>query len=176
MKKIKKAVCGLFSTRASAQKTIDSLVANGFQSQNIHILIKQKEGEHNFIHGLPMNTRFGAAIGALVGLVLLGCVGFFLSSSLSLNDPAPSPFLSMLMGAFVGILVGGASGALAGNGIPKMTNNRYGYYLKQGGLLLTLHIDEDDDEQKAADIFKSSGAQDVSDLYDGEIWELAQTV
>lgn len=176
MVKVNKAVCGLFSNRMSAQKTIDQLNSNGYSSQNIHILAMKKEGEHNFIHGLPMNTRFGAIIGASVGFFLLGLVGFFLGIILNNSVRGSVLVFNTLIGALLGIFVGGASGALAGNGIPRVTNNRYGYYLNQGGLLLTVHIDTKDDEYKVTEIFKSTGAQDVSGLYDGEVWELAQTV
>lgn len=177
----------MFSTRVSAQKTIDALVTNGFQATDIHILARKNDGEHNFVHSLPMNTRFGAVIGALVGMVLLALIGFFIGMNstrgvqvgeyvLQNQSGLPTLLISTLTGAFIGLVLGAASGALAGNGVPKVISNRYGFYLKEGGLLLAVHIDTHDENKKATDILKASGAQDVCGMYDGEIWELAQQI
>ena len=180
----KTAACGMYSTRVQAQKSIDELIKSGFKAHDIHILVRKKEGPHNFVHNQPTNIGFGAFIGAIVGFCLLGLVGFVMGynataairiGEISLYNQSSVPTLiaSTFTGAFLGILLGGSAGALAGIGIPKVVNKRYGFYLNEGGLLLAVHVGTQDENRKAIEILKAAGAQDVAGLYDAEVWELA---
>jgi hypothetical protein len=60
-------------------------------------------------------------------------------------------------------LAGGIAGALIGMGIPEYEANRYEGRLKEGGILLSVHADDSDWKNKAKDILKRTGAQDVGD-------------
>ncbi len=164
----KNLACGMYSTRIAAQKTIDELNSAGFSKNKIHILNREKPGHHDFVHSQPTNIRYGAFLGAVVGFMLLGLVGFFLG-----YKTVPTMILSTLAGGVLGIIFGGASGALAGIGIPFSVHHRYRFYLQEGGLMLAVRFDSPEENEKATDILKRTGAQDVAGLYNAEVWELA---
>ena len=61
-----------------------------------------------------------------------------------------------------GGVVGGIIGALVGMGIPEFEAKRYEGRMKSGGILLSVHCDNNDWISKAKDILKNTGAEDVS--------------
>ena len=179
------SACGLYLKRNNVHDAIEALKAKGIKSGNISVLAKKKEGPQNFVHGQKTKIRDGAIIGAFIGFIIFGLVGFFLSyhiMSLSLSTngiPGQTQIsgrlliLDTVLGFSLGTFIGAACGALAGIGIPQAVKNRYGFYLQEGGLLLSVHVDNLAENKEAIRILKQTGAQDISELYDVEIWELA---
>ena len=70
------------------------------------------------------------------------------------------------MAAFAGIGAGGAigavGGALLGYGIPEYEAKRYEGFVKAGGILLSVHVDNSDWADKAKRLLESLGANDVA--------------
>jgi hypothetical protein len=64
------------------------------------------------------------------------------------------------MGA--GAVLGGASGALVGLGIPEYEAQRYEGRVKDGGILLSVHCDDSDWASRAKKLLELAGADDVS--------------
>lgn len=185
MKQSKISACGLYSSRNNIHDAIEFLKSKGIKSGNISVLIKKSEGPHNFVHGQKTKIRDGAIIGAFLGFVIFGIVGFVLSyymmtASVSTNGiPGQAQMstrlllLDTVLGFSLGTFIGAACGALMGIGIPQVVKDRYGFYLKQGGLLLAVHVDNQMQNQEVMDVLLQTGAQDISELYDVEVWELA---
>lgn len=182
------SACGMYATRKAAQETIDILKTEGFKMTDVSVLVRKKDGPHNFVHGQKTHIRNGAIIGSIIGFFVLGIVAFMLSyfsmsSPISLNGiPGQNQIsgrlltLDTVLGLSFGALLGAAFGALAGIGIPHLVNKRYGFYLEEGGLLLAVHVNTREENKKVIEILKKTGAQDISDLYDEEVWELAVSV
>jgi hypothetical protein len=70
--------------------------------------------------------------------------------------------MATLAGIGSGGVVGGIVGALVGMGIPEYEAKRYEGRIKEGGILLSVHCDNNDWTKKAKDLLKETGAEDVS--------------
>ena len=67
-----------------------------------------------------------------------------------------------LAGVGVGGAVGGLVGALVGMGIPEYEAKRYEAMVKDGGMLLSVHVDDSEWSDKAKEILRRNGAMDIS--------------
>ncbi len=65
-------------------------------------------------------------------------------------------------GALLGGAVGGISGALIGLGIPEYEAKRYEGYVKDGGVLLSVHADSSDWTKRAKELLNNCGARDIA--------------
>jgi hypothetical protein len=54
------------------------------------------------------------------------------------------------------------AGALGGMGIPEYEAKRYEKFVQDGGILLSVHVDDGDWKDKAEEILERSGATDIS--------------
>jgi hypothetical protein len=70
--------------------------------------------------------------------------------------------MAALAGIGSGGLVGGFIGALVGMGIPEFEAKRYEGRIKEGGILVSVHCDDSEWVDKAKEVLKHSGAEDVS--------------
>jgi uncharacterized membrane protein len=69
--------------------------------------------------------------------------------------------MAALGGAAVGATVGGITGALIGMGIPEYEAKRYEGKIRDGRILLSVHTEDGKERDRAKDIFKNAGAEDV---------------
>jgi len=161
------AVFGLYKSRAQAESAVDALRQDGFRSDDISVLLPDKQSSEEFAHEkntkAPEATTTGVVTGGAVGgtLGLLAGIG-------SLAIPGLGPFIAAgpIMGALAGIgaggAVGGLVGALVGMGIPEYEAKRYEGHVKEGGILLSVHCDDSDWVSRAKRILEQTGAHDVS--------------
>jgi uncharacterized membrane protein len=70
--------------------------------------------------------------------------------------------MASLAGIGVGGAVGGISGALIGYGIPEYEAKRYEGYIKDGGILISVHVDNSEWAEKAKSLLEATGAKDVA--------------
>lgn len=109
--------------------------------------------------GLAAGAASGAAVGAgfgwLAGMGALGIpgIGPFL---------AAGPLLATLAGIGIGGTVGGIAGALMGLGVPEYEAKRYEGFVKEGQVLLSVHVESGSWADRARRILKDSGARDIS--------------
>jgi len=161
------AVFGLYRTRAAAEAGVDALIANGFRSADISVLMPENTGTKDFAHEKGTKAPEGAATGAGTGAVVGGTLGL-LAGIGALAIPGLGPFIAVgpimgaLAGAGTGGAVGGLVGALIGMGIPEYEAKRYEGRVKQGQILLSAHCDNSDWVKKAKNIIEQSGAEDIS--------------
>jgi hypothetical protein len=158
---------GIYTTREGTENAVDQLLAAGFRNEDISVLMQDNVGTKDFAHEKATKAPEGTATGAATGGVIGGTLGL-LAGIGALAIPGLGPFIAAgpIMGALAGVgaggVVGGIVGALIGMGIPEFEAKRYEGRIKSGGILLSVHCDNNDWASKAKDLLKQTGAEDVS--------------
>jgi hypothetical protein len=161
-------VFGIYSTRAGVESAAESLVAAGFPSSDISVLLPESLGGPKEM-GMEKATKApeGTAAGVTTGGIIGGTLGV-LAGIGALAIPGLGPFIAAgpimagLAGLGVGGAVGGFAGALIGMGIPEFEAKRYEGRLQKGGILLSVHCDTSDEIKRAKEIIERTGGEDVS--------------
>jgi len=162
-----KAVFGIYNTSMQAEKAVDQLMAQGFASDDISVLLEDKNSSRQFAHEkntkAPEGTTTGGAAGGIIGgtLGLLAGIGALAIPGIG-PFIAAGPIMGALAGAGAGGAVGGFIGALVGLGIPEFEAKRYEGRIRDGGVLLSVHCDTSEEIDRAKEMLKRTGAQDVS--------------
>lgn len=163
----KKAVFGIYHGRPAVEHGVDRLKQSGFSSSDISVLMPEKGGSEKFAHENSTKAPEGATTGAGTGLVVGGALGWLVGiGALAIPGVGPliaaGPIVAMLAGAGSGAALGGIAGGLIGLGIPEYEAKRYEQYVKDGGILLSVHTANSDLIEKAKVILKETGADDIS--------------
>jgi hypothetical protein len=164
----KTGVFGIYSTRVAVENATDSLIRAGFPAADISVLLPESLGGPKDM-GTEKATKApeGAAAGVTTGAAIGGTLGVLAGVGL-LAIPGLGPFIAAgpimagLAGLGVGGAVGGVTGALIGMGIPEFEAKRYEGRLQKGGILLSVHCDTSEEINRAKEVLKTTGAEDVS--------------
>jgi len=167
MDNYKKAVFGIYSSVAQAERGVDALVAGGFPNADISVLAPDQQGTKDFAHEKHTKAPEGTTTGVAAGGALGGTLGLLAGiGALAIPGIGPliaaGPIMGALAGLGVGGAVGGLVGALVGMGIPEYEAKRYEGRVKDGGVLLSAHTTDADATTRAKAILKQTGAEDVS--------------
>ncbi|WP_374073484.1 DUF3341 domain-containing protein [Bdellovibrio bacteriovorus] len=168
MEKGHKAVFGIFETRASLEACVENLRTANFRNSDISVLMADKGDSKKFAHEKGTKAPEGAAIGGGTGAVLGGALGWLVGVGAIATIPALGPLVAAgpIMSALAGVGVGGAAGglvgALVGLGMPEYEAKRYESMVKNGGILLSVHVDDSEWADKAETILKNNGAKDIA--------------
>ncbi len=161
------AVFGIYSSAEHAERAVDKLIAAGFGSSDISVLLPDTRSTKEFAHEKNTKVPEGTTTGVTTGGVIGGTIGV-LAGVGALAIPGIGPFIAAgpimagLAGLGVGGVVGGLVGALVGMGIPEYEAKRYEGHVKGGGTLLSVHCNRSDDISRAKDMLKSTGATDIA--------------
>jgi hypothetical protein len=161
------AVFGIYRDRAHVEEGVDSLLDNGFRTEDISVLLPENQGTKDFATEKHTKAPEGTTTGAVTGGVVGGTLGL-LAGIGALAIPGLGPFIAAgpLMAALAGIgtggMVGGIIGALVGMGIPEYEAKRYEGMIKKGQILLSVHCDNSDWVKRAKDVLQRTGAEDIS--------------
>lgn len=166
-KKGRNSVFGIFRDQQALDRTVDILKANNFRNSDISVLMPSKQETKDF--AVEKNTKApeGAATGATAGVVGGGVLGWLVGAG-ALAIPGVGPFIAAgpiiaaIAGAGVGGTLGGVAGGLIGLGIPEFEAQRYEGYIKEGGMLISIHVDDSDWEAKAKKLLEANGAKDIA--------------
>lgn len=166
MSNSKTAVYGIFPHQGAVEDAVDTLRVNGFRAADISVLFSSNESSKEFAHEQNTKAPEGAATGVATGAVVGGGLGWLAGiGAIAIPGVGPliaaGPIMGMLAGAAGGGAVGGLTGALVGLGIPEYEAKRYEGLVKDGGILLSVHCDDSDWEDKAKSILEESEATDV---------------
>ncbi len=162
-----KCVLGLVRVHQEAEDAVNQLKAAGFRMDAISVLFPDRNVTRDFAHEKHTKAPEGAAIGAGTGGVVGGTLGLLAGiGALAIPGLGPfiaaGPIMATLAGAGAGSAVGGLTGALVGLGIPEMEAKQYEGKVKEGSVLISVHLDDKDDEKRAKEILKNCGATDVA--------------
>ena len=162
-----KVVIGIYKTRMLAEKAVEALKTIGFLTNDISVLMPSTSGPQNFALTNESKASEGAATGASTGAVIGGTLGMLVGfGTLALPGIGPfmaaGPIMAALAGAGLGGAIGGIGGALVGMGIPEYEAKRYEGFIKEGGILLSVHAANSEEVVKAKDSLEKSGAEDIS--------------
>src|SRR5450755_4319734 len=143
------AVFGIFPSLATAEHGVDALIAAGFRSDDVSVLAPDKHATKELAAEKNTKAPEGTTTGVVAGGAIGGTLGL-LAGIGALAIPGFGPFIAAgpIMGALAGIgsggVVGGVIGALVGMGIPEYEAKRYEGRIKEGGILLSVHCDNNE--------------------------------
>ena len=161
------AVFGIYSSGDHAERAVDTLLNAGFTNQDISVLLPDTRSTRDFAHTKETKAPEGTATGVTAGGVIGGALGVLVGVG-ALAIPGLGPFIAAgpimagLAGLGVGGAVGGLVGALVGLGIPEYEAKRYEGRVKNGGTLLSVHCDTSGQIERAKEILKATGAEDIA--------------
>jgi hypothetical protein len=163
----KKAVIALVSSYDNAQRVVGELQMAGFSNNDISVLFPDKSGTRDFAHEQNTKAPEGALAGAGAGGAVGGTIGLLAGiGALAIPGLGPfiaaGPIMAALSGAAAGAAVGGVTGALIGMGIPEIEAKQYEGKVRSGGILVSVHVDDDRERDRAKEILKHMGATDIS--------------
>ncbi|MET0411809.1 MAG: DUF3341 domain-containing protein [Polyangiaceae bacterium] len=162
-----KSVIGLVDTEAQASKIVSELERAGFATSDISALFPDKQGTRDFAHEKNTKAPEGAVAGASAGGALGGTIGLLAGiGALAIPGLGPfiaaGPIMAALSGAAAGAAVGGVTGALIGMGIPELEAKQYEAKIKGGNILMSVHVENGDEVDKAKKVLQKGGATDVA--------------
>jgi len=163
----KTSVFGIYPSSQQAESAAASLVQAGFRSDDISVLLPDRESSRELGTEKATKAPEGATTGVAAGGALGGTLGL-LAGIGALAIPGLGPFIAAgpIVGALAGLgaggAVGGFVGALVGMGIPEYEAKRYEGRVTKGGILLSVHSDNSDWTRRAKDILERTGAEDIS--------------
>jgi len=163
----KTSVFGIVKSHSQAEQIVEGLQDAGFPVSEISILLPDNEGKHDIGHVKATKAPEGATTGATAGGVTGGVVGLLAGiGALAIPGVGPfiaaGPIMAALSGAAIGATTGGVVGALIGMGIPEIEARRYEDKLKSGNYLIAVHARDGQEKDRAKEIFKNAGAEDIS--------------
>ncbi len=168
MKQGKKSVFGIYQTRPELERGIDALKSASFRNDDISVLMPNRDDFNpNLAHTKESKAPEGASTGATTGAVIGGGLGWLIGiGALAIPGVGPfiaaGPIVAAIAGMGIGGAVGGVTGALVGLGIPEYEAKRYAGYVSDGGILLSVHVDDNEWAKKAKDILETTGAHDIA--------------
>ena len=167
-----KSVFGIYPSAMQAERAVDTLLRAGFSNQDISVLMPDDETTREFAHKKDTKAPEGTTTGATTGGIIGGTLGV-LAGIGAIAIPGLGPFIAAgpIMGGLDGLgaggAVGGIIGALIGMGIPEYEAKRYEGRVKNGGILLSVHCDTSEEIDRAKELLKSTGADDISSAQEG---------
>ena len=144
-----------FRDRESAERAYDAIVARGYKSDEIHVLMSDdtrkrlfiKDGEKTDMGNKALKgAGVGGAVGGAVGATLVGIMAAAAAITIpGLGLVIAGPLAGALAGGAAGGAAGGLMGLLVGAGIPQERAKMYETDLKEGGIVLGVKPRHDDD-------------------------------
>jgi len=161
------AVFGIYPSAGQAERAVDTIIAAGFPSADISVLLADSETTRDFAHTKETKAPEGTTAGVTAGGVIGGTLGVLAGiGALAIPGVGPliaaGPIMAGLAGLGVGGALGGLVGALVGMGIPEYEAKRYEGRVKDGGTLLSVHCDTAEQVSRAKDLLRGTGASDIA--------------
>jgi hypothetical protein len=166
---------GVFGEEDNAEQAIKKLERTGFKTQDISIMMRDKEAAREMADNTGSNVAGSAASGATTGGIIGAVAGLLVGvgaiavpgvGALLIGGPIAAALgltgaaASTVSGAVTGVLAGGLVGALVGLGVPEDEARVYEESIKKGGILVAVPT-EGYDEDEAREIMESYGADQI---------------
>ncbi|MBF0299174.1 MAG: DUF3341 domain-containing protein [Oligoflexia bacterium] len=168
------AVFAIFKERSTLESAIDSFKTSGFRNSDISVLMQSPSDSRDFAHEKNTKAPEGVAAGTTAGILTGGILGWLVGiGALSIPGIGPfiaaGPIVAAIAGAGIGATVGGVAGGIIGMGFPEYEAIRYEKFVKEGGILISVHVDDSFWENKAKKILELWGAKDISTVSEKKI-------
>jgi hypothetical protein len=159
-------VYGVYAERADVERAVDALKELGFRNTDISVLFPDKDTSQKFAVQKSTKAPEGALAGGGTGLVIGGALGWLAGiGAIAIPGIGPliaaGPIVTAVAGAGVGSAVGGVAGALIGLGVPELEAKRMESELRKGGILLSVHCDDQRFAESARKVLERTKAKDV---------------
>src|SRR5881398_3443494 len=159
----KSSVFCIAKSASQAEQIVEDLQSSGFDVSEISVLMPDTGGKHDFGHVKATKAPEGATAGGETGGVLGLLAGI---GALAIPGVGPfiaaGPIMAALSGAALGATTGGLVGGLIGLGIPDIEAKRYEQKLRAGNYLVAVDAKDSDEVDRAKEIFKDAGAEDIA--------------
>jgi len=170
----KVAVFAIYSYLRSAEAGADALVKGGFSTPDLSVLVPENLGTREMATEKFTKAPEGAAAGAGTGALLGGALGLLAGiGAIAIPGIGPliaaGPIGATLAGVGAGGAVGGLAGALVGLGIPEYEAKRYEGVVHKGGILLSVHCATSEAVNRAKDIMRRTGGQDIASASEASV-------
>lgn len=154
-----KKIVGVFNTEREASNAIEELKSQGFSTDEISVITKDREELRNITEETDTKAPEGVAAGATTGGVLGGAAGLLAGiGALAIPGIGPilaaGPIAATITGAAVGAGAGGLLGGLIGMGIPEEEATEYEGYVNNGKILVL--VEDDDRYDNVYGIFRNN--------------------
>lgn len=163
---LRQSVIGIASSQPQAENIVTQLQLAGFSNNDISALFPDKKGTRDFAHEQKTKAPEGAVAGASAGGAVGGAIGL-LAGIGALAIPGLGPFIAAgpimagLSGIAAGAALGGLTGALIGMGVPEIEAKQYEAKIKDGNILLSVHVANGEQRATAKKIMEAGGAVDI---------------
>jgi uncharacterized protein YjbJ (UPF0337 family) len=166
-------VVGLFRDMNTAEQAINDLKAAGYDPSRVGVVTRSKGTTQEVVgdtgtHDAAAAAGIGAIEGAIVGGGLAALIATGVIASIPFVGPIvlagalATPLGATALGAIVGGVTGAAAGGLlAGMGVPEEEAKYYQSAIGEGGILLTVDAQDDNDAANARNILRNAGAEDI---------------
>jgi len=158
---------GIYPDQATVTLAVEALKSAGFRTADISVLFPENLGSKDFGHEKHTKAPEGAVAGGSSGAVIGAALGWLVGAG-AVAVPgleafsAAGPMMAMLGGMGAGVALGGLTGAVAGSAVPEYEAKRYVGRLRSGGILLSVHCDNEEWAKRARALMKQTGACDMS--------------
>jgi hypothetical protein len=169
-----RVVYGIYTNGEHAHEALEAIRAAGFRTEDISVLLPENVGSKDIGYEkhtkAPEKAATGAATAGLVG----GALGWLAGAGvLAIPGIGPllaaGPIVAALAGFGAGSVLGGLTGALVGLGIPEYEAKRYEGRMRSGGALLSIHCDTDLWVDRARELLRHTGAEDIASAAEGTV-------
>jgi hypothetical protein len=160
------AVFVIYETRASVETAVESLVSEGFSSRDISVLLPESAQQGFRATGQEWNSNKGKREAVRSHGLLGGTLGVLAGLSM-LAIPGLGPLVGEgtlkagLAGLGVKNAVGDVARSLMNIGVPELDAKRYEDRLQQRTILVSVRCDTPGAAERATDILKRTGAEDL---------------
>jgi hypothetical protein len=151
------AVFGIFSDRLATADAIESLKTAGFRNTDILAVYPDEIGTWQFSSKNGTKLFEGAAAGLCGGLLISGVVLWVLTATSFVFLDSISISVSLAVGGALGSLLGGTVGRRISD-----YEKRYEGRVRRGDILLSVQCEDSNWMDKAKDILRNTGGDDVS--------------
>jgi len=167
---------GLFPDRDSAERAYQGVVDRGYKSDDINLVMSDETRKRHFsgdstVVGRETELGNKAAEGAGIGAGIGGALGAIAAAVAAVGTSLVLPGLGLviagpiaaaLAGAGAGGAAGSLVGALVGWNIPEERIKEYEDGIKQGGILMGMRPNNDDDATELEQHWRGANGQSVS--------------
>lgn len=165
-------------SRQDLQPILHDLQAAGFPQDQISVLMADTRAPQSAADETESKARDGAVTGGVSGAALGGVLGWLAAiGTLAVPELGPviaaGPLVAALAGATVVGTLGGIAGA--GLGIPEAEAKEYEGKVRSGSVLISVHTPDGSEIERAREIFKRAGANDISTWGEVPVPELVET-